>query len=214
MTTTHNSWAWTPPSLPTTLSARIATIVLGLVNSALKRNVPGGLPYAMIMVIVMRIGDLGREIRALVEALQAGKRWARRTPAARLARAKAEPEVVAAPVWRLPRRFAWALGLVPDAACFGEGLRQVVAEPEMLTLMAASPLLVRRLRSLCWMLGVEMPKLPAPAPAAALEEGCVTVAVDAPEGAEAPGCAGSAASGTVAAGEVARFAAGDKRFRK
>jgi hypothetical protein len=171
MTTSRNPWAWTPPPLPTTLCARIATIVLGLVTALQRNNVPGGIPYATIMLISMRISAVGREIRTLIEAIQAGTLRTRRSPAPGLTRtrhAAAEPE--AAERLTLPRRFGWLLAVPCQAACFGEGVRQLLAEPEMLALMAASPRLVRRLRSLCWMLAVEMPKMPEVATDAA--HGC------------------------------------------
>ena len=58
-------------------------------------------------------------------------------------------------VW-LPRRFGWLCGLVPgEAASYAGQLRVVLAEPEMVALLAACPRAVRIVRPLCWMLGIE-----------------------------------------------------------
>jgi hypothetical protein len=58
-------------------------------------------------------------------------------------------------VW-LPRRFGWLCGLVPgEAASYAGQLRVVLAEPEMVALLAACPQAVRIVRPLCWMLGIE-----------------------------------------------------------
>jgi hypothetical protein len=57
----------------------------------------------------------------------------------------------------LPVRFGWLLPLVPaDAACFGGQIAAVLAEPEMVALLEASPQARRVLRPLCRMLAVEM----------------------------------------------------------
>ena len=56
----------------------------------------------------------------------------------------------------LPLRFGWLLQLVPyEAANFASQLRAVLAEPEMVALLAASPQAERALRPLCRMLRIE-----------------------------------------------------------
>lgn len=56
----------------------------------------------------------------------------------------------------LPRRFGWLLPLVPfEAACFAGQIRAVLAEPEMVALLAAAPQARRVLGPVCRMLGIE-----------------------------------------------------------
>jgi hypothetical protein len=76
----------------------------------------------------------------------------------------------------LPRGFGWLLPLVPqEAACFAGQMRGVLAEPEMVALLAAAPQARRVLRPLCRMLGIEASVLapggvtgPEPEPGAAV----------------------------------------------
>ena len=64
----------------------------------------------------------------------------------------------------LPRSFGWLLPLVPtEAACRATQLRAVLAEPEMVALIAAAPQATRLLRPLCRMLGLEPALLARPA---------------------------------------------------
>jgi hypothetical protein len=70
---------------------------------------------------------------------------------------------------KLPRRFAWLLALVPcDAAAYASQLRVLLAEPEMMALLAASAQARRVLAPLCRMLGIEASVL-APRVAGAAE---------------------------------------------
>ena len=57
-------------------------------------------------------------------------------------------------------------GEAAGVACAGCGcqLRALLAEPEMVALLAASPRAVRTLKPLCRMLGVDLPLPPAPVP--------------------------------------------------
>jgi len=54
----------------------------------------------------------------------------------------------------LPRRFAWLVRLVPEAASCGTQLQHLLSDPAMAALLAASPQARRILRPLCRMLGV------------------------------------------------------------
>ena len=57
---------------------------------------------------------------------------------------------------RLPLGFAWLIPMVPfEAACFAGQLRTVLAEPEMVALLDATPQAARILAPLCRMLGIE-----------------------------------------------------------
>ncbi len=66
----------------------------------------------------------------------------------------------------LPRRFGWLVARVPEAAIYGEYLRQMLADPEMASLLEAAPQASRLLRPLCRMLAVRpIPALKREAPA-------------------------------------------------
>jgi hypothetical protein len=65
---------------------------------------------------------------------------------------------------RVPLRFGWLLGQVPyEAAGFASQLRAVLAEPEMVALLEASPRARGVLGPLCRMLGIERSVLRVPA---------------------------------------------------
>jgi hypothetical protein len=65
----------------------------------------------------------------------------------------------------LPQSPAWLIKLVPDAAASASQLRFLLADPEMAALLAAAPASASRpIRSLCRMLGVEIPPILPPAP--------------------------------------------------
>ena len=69
---------------------------------------------------------------------------------------------------RLPSNFGWLPGLSTSVAIGASQLRHLLTDPELLALLHTSPALVRMLRPLCWMLGVELPAAvlpPRPAPA-------------------------------------------------
>jgi hypothetical protein len=67
-------------------------------------------------------------------------------------------------------RFAWLCGAVPSlarrfgAAQFGSQLQHLLADPEMMALIAASPRIRRTLRPLLWMLGIEASLIRPPSP--------------------------------------------------
>jgi hypothetical protein len=74
-------------------------------------------------------------------------------------------------VWKLfPYTFAWLCVAVPSlprrfgAAQFGGQLQHLLADPEMIGLIAASPRMRRTLRPLLWMLGIEASLIRPPPP--------------------------------------------------
>ena len=77
-------------------------------------------------------------------------KWAR--PAA--ARAPAPPLSQAV---RVPSRSKWLVGLSLNVNCAGSQLQHLLYDPELGSLLAASPRLVALLRPLCRMLAVEFP---------------------------------------------------------
>jgi len=70
--------------------------------------------------------------------------------------AAARPESPPRPP-RLPGNVGWLTGLSPAAAAGASQLRHLLMDPEVLDLLRASPALVRMLRPLCRMLGVDLP---------------------------------------------------------
>ena len=66
----------------------------------------------------------------------------------------------------LPRRTAWLLAPVPEAAAAAGQLRALLAEPELQRRIGAEPRLGRILRPLCRSLGVKLPAMLRPPPRA------------------------------------------------
>ena len=77
-------------------------------------------------------------------------KWARPAPARRLA-----PPLSQAV--RVPSRRRWLAGLSLNINCAGSQLQHLMYDPELASLLAASPRLVALLRPLCRMLAVEFP---------------------------------------------------------
>jgi hypothetical protein len=215
------SFDWTPPPEPTTLNGKFAAITNRLNATLLGCAMPGGfLTHAMWSILNGWIFKHILRIRLLIAALQAGTVRTRTCPAPGLTRQAAADRARAA--WTLPRRFAWLLTMMDSQRHLmphGQ-MQHLLADPEMLALLAASPRLVRTMRPFCRALGVEMPTfptLPVP-PVAGPESGAV------PDGAATVGAAtgtpdalppvAPAADLAVVGHAVARFAAGDPRFRK
>jgi hypothetical protein len=80
------------------------------------------------------------------------------------------------PVWQLfSCRRAWLVAAMPSlarrfgAAQFGSQLQYLLADPEMMALIAASPRMRRTLRPLLWMLGMEASLLRPPPPPPVVE---------------------------------------------
>lgn len=147
----------------------------------------GRVPGLWILVIWQRMRRMGTRFASLTAQFRAGA-----LPAApRLPRPPSVPAAGAAAVRRvrgprllptgqpdrwpagLSRRSGWLLELAPETAVCSGWLRELVAEPEVMTMAAASPLMARTLRSSCRMLGVDprgvLPPLPRRARPVAVE---------------------------------------------
>ena len=153
-----------PP--PLTVADRFVLALEGLYRAVAARrriSVLAGrgtevLAETLIILICTRIRRVEGRISRMLARFQAGKLrvWATE-------RAGDGGGVPLAPVTRviraenrLPRTFAWLLPLVPsDAAGFAAHLRMVLAEPEMVGLLAAAPQAARVLAPVCRMLGIE-----------------------------------------------------------
>ena len=70
---------------------------------------------------------------------------------------------------RLPTGYGWLIRRIPAASPFAAELQSLVGDPQMAALLQANPGMVRLLRPLCRMLGVQQPpdqRAPHPKPAA------------------------------------------------
>jgi hypothetical protein len=130
----------------------IAEALCRAVGNAIR---PGFIAVAMAILVCARI----RRVRAALLALEARflegrvRQWGIRAEGARAGLPASRMRVDAN---SLPRRFGWLCGFVPgEAACFAGQMRVVLAEPEMVALLAGCPQAVRLLGPLCLMLGIE-----------------------------------------------------------
>ena len=135
-----------------------------LVVAALCRGVAAchgrGLMSGPVIILVWgRIKRVEFRLLALMERIRMGRH---REGGARAV----SPDRVATPRsgvagCGLPRRFGWLIGLMPhEAACYGGQLATVLAEPEMVALLADVPQARRILAPLCRMLGVALEAAP------------------------------------------------------
>jgi len=144
-----------PPTL--TAAERFADILWCLTQAVVTRSA-FGLSQPLINLIITRIRDAKQAFARLAARIQAGTYAPRRrsaTPPRRPAVQKPRP-----PPNPLARKFGWLPPLVPGAVVFGGQLDSLLRDPEMAALLAAAPVSLRRpLRSLCWMLRVDPPKI-------------------------------------------------------
>jgi hypothetical protein len=137
----------------------------------------------MVVYVWNRLHRINAIFQALAALIVAGKLPPERVCRPHAARVQSVVPVLRDPakpkparVWKVfPCRFAWLCGAVPSlpkrfgAAQFGSQLQYLLADPEMMALIAASPRIRRTLRPLLWMLGIEAslirpPPLPPPPP--------------------------------------------------
>ncbi len=149
---------------PLSVADRFALILDGLARAVAARIAPrgssGAMAAAMIVLVWTRVKRIDREIQGLLARFRAGRLLVVAAPRMGQGRGGVRPAAA-----RLPVRFAWLLAYVPcDAACFAGQLGVVLAEPEMVALLEASPQARRVLAPLCRMLGMDRSLLRAPAP--------------------------------------------------
>ncbi len=169
------------------VTERFSLSVDGLYRAVAARIAGGGLEAWLITLICGRLRRIEARVMWLVAAIQTGQlrpAQVRRAVVQGAGRGRAK-----AP--RLPCGFAWLIKLVPyQAAGFGSQLRHLFADPEMAALIASTPRMVRALRPLFWMLGIE-PALLKPVVASAPELVAVVDAIGTLPG--EPGDTGSVA---------------------
>lgn len=130
---------------------RFALVIDGLCRAVAARIFARVMTGALIALIWSRLRRIDGLVQALATRFRAGTLRARvGSPRAAMVRGPATR-----PCLSVPNEFGWLLKLVPyEAAGFASQLRIVLAEPEMVALLAASPQVGRILRPLCRMLGV------------------------------------------------------------
>jgi hypothetical protein len=124
----------------------------------------------MVMYVWNRLSRINQAFQALAALIAAGK-----LPPDRVCRPRAAGVRSAVPARPATQklfawRFAWLVAAMPSlarrfgAAQFGGHLRYLLADPEMIALIAASPRMRRTLRPLLWMLGMEASLIRPPSP--------------------------------------------------
>jgi len=132
------------------ISAKLRMILRGLLAAlGLWRMTP-----TMSLMVHRRISRTFGRIERLLLRFQTGRLWRLKPRAA----AQRRPAREAAGSPALPRRFGWLVRAGGhQAAGFGTQLQTMLATPEMVALLAASPQAARILRPLCRALAVELP---------------------------------------------------------
>jgi hypothetical protein len=153
---------WVPPAAPIGLPNRFAQLIEGLCELVAARERTAGAARPLIVLVWGRLRRLSVRFARLVAAVEAGRLAAPRPVRRRAADPKPgsparRPAVPPQP--RLPGGFGWLLRLVPgyQTNAYPGYLEQLLADPEMVALLAQSPQAGRLLRRLCQMLGVELP---------------------------------------------------------
>ena len=160
-----------PPS--PSAAEQFAAIILRLSRAVAARSAPrfgaGALAGPLIVLIVTRIGQIGRRFAGLAARLRDGRPIPRRRRGPRRPAAAGRPRRPDP----LPKHRGWLLRLVPGAAVYRSQLEFLLRDPATAALLAEAPAsLGRPLRSLCRMLGIKSPPglappRPTPPPAAA-----------------------------------------------
>ena len=161
---------------PNSIALRFARIIVGLREAVADCGGRRRLAGPLVARLWTRLGKMSLRFTALVEHLMQFGADAppRKSPQPRAADAPRKPRVDPAnrpmrptdsPL-RLSGRYAWLAVMHLDGAAAGSQLRFLLADPEALALLAASPRLRKLLRPLCHMLALALPPMPKPTPPA------------------------------------------------
>ena len=146
---------WTPPSLPTGLSDRLAFIIAGLRGLLAAHVVKDRSAVAVIFLAWTRLGRLASRFEAVVAAVRAGRLPSAAAPRVQGGQDLELPRLEGLPQpYRLPAGFGWLIRLVPGTAAYAGQVQQLLADPEMAALLADVPQAGRILGPLCRMLGI------------------------------------------------------------
>ncbi len=156
---------------PLTVADRLARVLDGLCQAVAARSFRQAMATTMILLVWGRVRRVERQLQDLLARFAQGRLVVRTS--LRMGGCGGSRRGIPN---RLPRGFGWLLPLVPyQAAGFASQLQGVLAEPEMVALLAAAPQARRVMAPLCRMLGIALaPVAPGGGPAA-------------PEGVEASG---------------------------
>jgi hypothetical protein len=140
-------------SAPNSTFLNLSVVLRGL------RGAVGGwglLGSGLILLLHQRLGGICGKMERLAQRFEAGRLW---RVAARAAGAKGmetDGRLRAVPARALPRRFGWLVRLMAyRAAGYGCQLQVILAQPEMVELLLATPQAARILRPVCRMLAVD-----------------------------------------------------------
>ena len=144
------------PPPPPTVAERFADILWYLAQAVVTRTA-FGLSQPLINLIITRIRDAKQAFARLAARIDAGTYAPRRRSGPPRPPTDRKPRPPPNP---LARKFGWLLPLVPAAVASRGHLENLLRDPEMAALLAAAPVsLARPIRSLCWILRVEPPKI-------------------------------------------------------
>ena len=140
-----------------TCARRVFDITEALCRAVGNAIRPGFIQAAMAMMVIRRICRVRGLLLAIEARFLAGViLTSRRKAGVRVVAADIGARACGVDDVRLPRGLAWLCPLVPSyAATYAGHLRMVLAEPEMVALLASCPQAVRAIGPLCRMLGVE-----------------------------------------------------------
>jgi hypothetical protein len=124
------------------------------------RDVAG---HALLVLLWARLRRLAGRLARAAARVAAGAPSARPRPADGAAASADPPPPCPRTPDKLPRSLRALARLVPEAACYGGQLRQLLARPEIADLLAEAPHLGRYIRPLCRLLGID-PAAAGPAP--------------------------------------------------
>jgi hypothetical protein len=148
----------TTPTAPASVMAdRLALIIEGLCHAVARRGSArsgglAGLAGPFIVLIWSRLRRIATRFARHATIPPAPSRPAKPRPARPR---QSRPHL-------LPRRKAWLLRLVPEAAAGASQFRHFLADPETASLLAAAPQLLGILNPLCRMLGIRAMQAPRP----------------------------------------------------
>jgi len=147
----------TTQTAPRTPAEWLAAIVLRLGLAVDGNSMWGRLARPLALLILTRIRLINQRFRRIADRVREARYEFRIVKAA--SRGPGKPRRPN----ELPQKFGWLLKLVPEAAGYRSQLERLFRDPEMVALIEAAPKsLGRPLRSLCWMLALEPPKILAP----------------------------------------------------
>jgi hypothetical protein len=147
------------PSRFTVLAQRLWQTAILLRETVAARGPRDKSMVPMIWLIAIRLGRLATRFEQVIARLVAGTVSAPRRPYVRKARvAVVRPEGEL----RLPTRKAWLIRMVQETTGYGARIEHLLADPDMIALLAVSPEAGKIMRQFCHMLGFE------PGPALAL----------------------------------------------